>query len=998
MGIIKDIHGDIEREAALLLDRYRDTLMLEALTLSSGDSHAAEELVLQTFEAYLFGRERFDPAKGELLPWLRGILRNIHGKAGRGKSVKAVSYLSQDELELISEIRRQDNSTDEEILSNSDSEVIRKVIEALPDKTRRIIVLRCFESASFGEIARLLGISEISVKNRFYYARKLLARRLGKLLGRAPAIALGVILAGASLLYAAAVVTGLAPMPFAATEPVAGEPEVVFNAKSTKDTEGALTGLPAEGTDPEPAVSSLSSQAPASNHESRTTNRETNGDSPQGFEAITANSNTNTEENAMNTQMVKSVAVKAMAAGAMLMVAPEVQADFYYLRGNDNTDANNASALDGKNRDGVQRSYGGWTNSTGTVDWGMTGSHSYVVRNTGSYNLIYTPFVTVDWQAPANASFYIEPGDELRLAAKGPYQEGIVDFYVTFGDVAVGDGALLSLVPSYGFDDSTCTHYIGGNFTLGANSELRLQHQTVASKNRVSQFALVATVAGRGAITCVPMDSTAGATRNTVITGDLSRFTGDIVQYGSGFVQNGASRLWLNGEKSLPGDPPAGETSSMVVTNSGALVITRDWVSGANRSWVFGDSGTPVVGIGMGAKVEIRGRVTGSCGFSKRNFGTVVFAGEAELSGTISVLEGVVDVREPAVSMCTSVTWSVSDGAAVHFPDSIEMPVRYLMGTDVGGSSSMSGAGSCAGWAETDGGAQVAKGASRSTRYILDHDYILRPPASRNAHYAFPGNTLTVKTGRIAHVLSSSGNYNLTFAELAVAEDGFCRMICASGYHHYGWDGMYRLGEGGVMFFYPMGAQANDIYATISGTGTLRFGYHDSTASPTTGDNTLYGDLSAFTGVIETYGLGSSERPTLGFATAQSFPGDCAAATADGFVVTNGARLAFAASGEIGPNRGILFGSGVRPVVDVAADETVTINSAATGTSGFEKTGSGTLVFTGNLRSLTGVVKVTTGTLVLPHKSRCGAFTLDVASGASVVYSSAGVGSVYYIR
>ena len=316
MGIIKDIHGDIEREAALLLDRYRDTLMLEALALSSGDSHAAEELVLQTFEAYLFGRERFDPSKVELLPWLRGILRNIHGKSGRGKSVKAVSYLSQDELELISEIRRQDNSTDEEILSNSDSEVIRKVIEALPDKTRRIIVLRCFESASFGEIARLLGISEISVKNRFYYARKLLARRLGKLLGRAPAIALGVILAGASLLYAAAVVTGLAPSPFAGTDP---EPAVTNHEPRITSHE------PTMGTDPEPAVSSLSSQAPASNHESRTTNRETNGDSPQQSEAIIDNSNTNTEGNTMNTQVVKSAAVKAMAAGAMLAAtAPAV--------------------------------------------------------------------------------------------------------------------------------------------------------------------------------------------------------------------------------------------------------------------------------------------------------------------------------------------------------------------------------------------------------------------------------------------------------------------------------------------------------------------------------------------------------------------------------------------------------------------------------------------------------------------------------------------------
>ena len=970
MDIVEEIRKDRENGAKRLVSEYKNGLLTLARRFCS-DVSDAEELVNRTFAEVLANVDRY-AEQSAFFGWMCQILSNLHANDCRRKSNANTVYPGD-----VPDVA--DWSAQEAIFSGLDHESLRDAIEQLPKDIRKAVILHYFEEMPVREVARILSTPTGTIAWRLHCAREILAAKLSagakKAVSKSGAKAL--LIALALVAVAAVGAVGVVAIRSAA-EPEAEESEVVFNAKSTKDTEGALTGLPAEGTDPEPAVSSLSSQAPASNHESRTTNRETNGDSPQQSEAITANSETNNEETTMNTQLVKSAAVKALAAGAMLMVAPEVQADFYYLRGNDNTDANNASALDGKNRDGVQRSYGGWTNSTGTVDWGMTGSHSYVVRNTGSYNLIYTPFVTVDWQAPANASFEIAPGGELRLAAKGPYQEGIVDFYVTFGDVAVGDGALLSLVPSYGMDYSTCTHYIGGNFTLGANSELRLQHVTVASRNRVSQFALVATVAGRGAITCVPMDSTAGATRNTVITGDLSRFTGDIVQYGSGFVQNGASRLWLNGEKSLPGDPPAGETSSMVVTNSGALIITRDWVSGANRSWVFGDSGTPVVGIGMGAKVEIRGRVTGSCGFSKINFGTVVFAGEAELSGTISVLEGVVDVREPAVSMCTSVTWSVSDGAAVHFPDSIEMPVRYLMGTDVGGSSSMSGAGSCAGWAETDGGAQVAKGASRSTRYILDHDYVLRPPASRNAHYAFPGNTLTVKTGRIAHVLSSSGNYNLTFAELAVAEDGFCRMICASGNHHYGWDGMYRLGEGGVMFFYPMGAQANDIYATISGTGTLRFGYHDSTASPTTGDNTLYGDLSAFTGVIETYGLGSSERPTLGFATAQSFPGDCAAATADGFVVTNGARLAFAASGEIGPNRGILFGSGVRPVVDVAADETATVNSAVTGTSGFEKTGA--------------------GTLVLPHKSRCGAFTLDVASGASVVYSNAGVGSVYYLR
>ena len=166
MGIIKDIHGDIEQEAVLLLDRYHDALKIEALSLTSGDVHAAEELVLQTFEDYFFSRERFDPAKGELLPWLKGIMRNLHGKATRGKAARSISYLSPEELELLGEIRAHSNSTDEEILANSDSELIRKAIEALPEKSRRIIMLRCFESISFREIARLLSISEISVHLR----------------------------------------------------------------------------------------------------------------------------------------------------------------------------------------------------------------------------------------------------------------------------------------------------------------------------------------------------------------------------------------------------------------------------------------------------------------------------------------------------------------------------------------------------------------------------------------------------------------------------------------------------------------------------------------------------------------------------------------------------------------------------------------------------------------------------------------------------------------
>ena len=228
MGIIKDIRGDIEQESNLLLEKYRDALMLEALSLVSGDKHTAEELVLQTFEAHLFKREKYDPSKGELLPWLKGILRNLHGKSQRDRAMRSITYLSPEELEVLSEIRAQSNATDEEIEANSDAEFVRNAIAQLPENARSALMLHYFESLSVRQIAQILRKSPGSVKGSLHYARKALAKRLGKALGRV-ALAVGAILFGGTLLYAAAVATGLASSPFVAAEPAA-EDVVVFNS------------------------------------------------------------------------------------------------------------------------------------------------------------------------------------------------------------------------------------------------------------------------------------------------------------------------------------------------------------------------------------------------------------------------------------------------------------------------------------------------------------------------------------------------------------------------------------------------------------------------------------------------------------------------------------------------------------------------------------------------------------------------------------------------
>ena len=524
---------------------------------------------------------------------------------------------------------------------------------------------------------------------------------------------------------------------------------------------------------------------------------------------------------------------------------------------------------------------------------------------------------------------------------------------------------------------------------MSEGAELKLANYAQPGDSR--WISLSATASGKGTISSVPMDSSATSRdRSTFITGDLSGFTGNLVSYCPNIV-TGYSTLQLTGEKSIPADPAPGETASVVVTNGASILIGQDWISGTDRVWDFGSGRPPRVIVSPRKSVVIRGRATGSAGFLMDGSGALVFDGETDISGTVTVSNGVVDVKEPAMSMDSSVTWSVSAGASVHFPDSVTMPVLYLKATDTWKESSMSGTSGSGGWAETPGGAETKTAAVMKKRYVVDNGYVLRSPNAGNRDYAFGGNTLTVNNGVVAHALNDSANtseFVLTIYDMRVLAGGTCKLQGVTGNNKsYGWGGNYEIGEGALLSFCGLASQTNMVYANISGTGKLQFPVNTQANPPSKQDDYLYGNLSAFTGVIEAGATGSGAKPVLAFATAKSFPGDTTAKTEQGLSVANGVKLAFAASGSIGPNRGVFFGNGTQTVVDVAAGETVEISSDVLGASGFEKTGAGTLVLTGNLKGLSGTVKVSEGTLSLPCESRCRTFTLDVAEGATVTHA-----------
>ena len=676
-------------------------------------------------------------------------------------------------------------------------------------------------------------------------------------------------------------------------------------------------------------------------------------------------------------------AIKLLALCAVLAAAP-VLAEDYFLRGDD---VNNASSLNGSG------SAAGWTNAAGTVSSSMTAGNSYFILADRDYYLINSQW-SPTWTAPEGASLTLNPNATLRLALRRNAESQTPT--VSFGDVYLGENSFFVGLTAF----QSSTHTIGGRFFMSNGAEIKLNNSASSSAD-VRQIYLSATVSGKGTISSVPSDSSATSQgRNTYITGDLSGFAGNLVTYSPDIV-TGNNNLQLIGEKSIPADPAPGETAAVVVTNGAAILVGQDWISGTNRIWDFGSGRPPRVIVSPRKSIVIRGRATGSSGFQKNGYGALVFDGETDISGTATVAVGVVDVKEPALSMDGNVTWSVSAGAAVHFPDSVAMPVYYLQATDGGGQSSMSGTSGSGGWAETQEGVATKTATVMKKRYVVDNGYVLRSPSGGNSDYAFGGNTLTVTNGVVGHALNGSGDNNeyvLTIYDMRVSAGGTCKLLGVTGNNKaYGWGGNYEIGEGALLFFSGVATQSNRIYANISGTGKLQFPVNTLASPPSKQNDYLYGDLSAFIGVIEAGATGSGTKPILSFVTAKSFPGDMAAKTEQGLSAANGVKLAFSASGSIGPNRGVFFGTGTQTVVDVAAGETVVISSDISGTSGFEKTGTGTLALTGNLKGLSGTVKVSEGTLSLPSESRCRTFTLDVAEGATVTYAPPS-GMILFVR
>ena len=265
-----------------------------------------------------------------------------------------------------------------------------------------------------------------------------------------------------------------------------------------------------------------------------------------------------------------------------------IYAEPFHLKG---SDAGSTSSMSGLG------SCAGWTNAVGAARTAAVAYEDYVVDNGFT---IREPAVNYD---------YTFPGASLTVVKGVVNHGGEAGKKLTIGDLRVPEGGACNFSRA----GSSRNLAWGGNYSIaegGVLTFLLFDDKT----NSVS-----ASVSGSGILRFEVYADGRGTQFLDVLTGDLSSFTGSIEICRPSVLEFASAA-------SIPGDPPAGTTSSVVVTNGATLVVDYDWTSPTNRVWDFGDGARPTIYVAEGKTLTINGEITGSAGFRKTGAGTLVLA------------------------------------------------------------------------------------------------------------------------------------------------------------------------------------------------------------------------------------------------------------------------------------------------------------------------------------------------------------------------------------
>ena len=180
MDIIEELRQNRESGARRLVIEYKAGLMVVARRFYLNESDA-EEAVNATFAKIIENINGF-LEQSSLFTWMCQILVNEFRKSVRRKSNRM--EILPDEMPEV-----EDDTACKAIYDNLDATLLRNAIDELPEDVRKTLVMHYFMDFSVKDVARLLAIPAGTVKRRLFYARKILAVKLGAAAEKAKAAA-----------------------------------------------------------------------------------------------------------------------------------------------------------------------------------------------------------------------------------------------------------------------------------------------------------------------------------------------------------------------------------------------------------------------------------------------------------------------------------------------------------------------------------------------------------------------------------------------------------------------------------------------------------------------------------------------------------------------------------------------------------------------------------------------------------------------------------------
>jgi RNA polymerase sigma-70 factor, ECF subfamily len=176
--ILRAQEGDQEA-FSVLARRHRDPL----IQVAYGYLHDKDESLDAAQEVFLKAYRKICTFKNEasLYTWLYRIMVNhCKDRLRRRKRTSAISMDTTNQDGWAVQIP--DNTPDpaKNAEQSEREKIVRQAIDALPDKHKKVLVLRELGGLSYKEISETLNCREGTVMSRLFHARRLLAIELGQ--------------------------------------------------------------------------------------------------------------------------------------------------------------------------------------------------------------------------------------------------------------------------------------------------------------------------------------------------------------------------------------------------------------------------------------------------------------------------------------------------------------------------------------------------------------------------------------------------------------------------------------------------------------------------------------------------------------------------------------------------------------------------------------------------------------------------------------------------